>query len=537
MRSSSSGLRRSRFHNPIANTNNDHHDLLQQVVRPPTNVNHSPLSLTEFTKASHKRLLILQQERNNDNEQEEEEAAAIGIVKAASSIDTKRNSTESKKHEREATMDQCIALLEPHLAAFRERCDAVSKLKLKLHDKSEHHGKDDSEDTSSLYEDDEVPSQLIRLARFFVWRWLPIKKALLRCPPQPANNDDIERQEVEVGLSHRIRLARACWKRGLLAGAEYESLSASFSRKRAAASAGGGNDDDGIDGNHGVKRYKSDNKNNYYLMERVRLSLMRLPSEVVTNEKATLAWRHVHEVVMEFCKSKTTTSTNNDDDDDDAAGSSNGNNDDDNDGSIEQVADWMLTSWTAFVLSQSMDDASSPSTLPAIERQFASLLSNTDEATAISSPVVPISRAVTTRIDDLLSPKNLKDLNGIHLFSLGKLLARYHSSQMAEEHIAKSICKCATLGGNTGLEQLSRLVATYICSLRGIIVGEERNNATIIADDRITGFEKRISSEINSAIGNSGDDLKMDKGRIQSFLNVVLSAAAHLCLPSQMLTK
>eukprot|EP00956_Cyclotella_meneghiniana_P038612 scaffold157057_cov40-Cyclotella_meneghiniana.AAC.1 len=126
------------------------HEILLLLGTPPLPLPQS----NQFTKASHKRLLILQQERNNDNEQQqEEEAAAIGIVKAASSIDTKRNNTEGKKHEREATMDQCIALLEPHLTAFRERCDAASKLKLR---KSEHSGtNDDSEDTSSLYEDDE----------------------------------------------------------------------------------------------------------------------------------------------------------------------------------------------------------------------------------------------------------------------------------------------------------------------------------------------------------------------------------------------
>lgn len=472
---SSSGLRRSRFHNP----NDDTDDPPQPP--PPT----TPLSLTEFTKESHKRLLHRLHQKNDAQDE-------VAVIEAA---DTTKRRSDAEKNDGndEVTMAQCIALLEPHLTAFRERCDAAAALRMKHRAvrQSKHNTVAvDSEDT--LTAEDEVPSQLIRLARFFAWRWLPVKKALLRPPP--------DEREVEVCLTYRIRLAEACWKKGLLAGAEYESLSASFSKKRAAI-----DDDSG-----GGKRYKSDNNN---WMERVRLSLMRLPSEVVTNEKAALAWRHVHEIVIEFCKSRT---KNND-------ASSDGNDDD---GSMEQIADWMLTSWNALMLSQSMD-ASSPSTLPAIEHQFANLLSNAEPTTSHSL----LTQAVSSRIDDLLSPNNLKRLNGIHIFSLGKLLARYHCSHLAEVHISKSVRKCATLGGMTCLEQLSRLVATYICSLRGIMIGEEKNHA-IITDDRITGFEKRISSELDSAIANLGDqDQKKDKARMQSFLNVVLSAAAHLCSP------
>ncbi len=134
-----------------------------------------------------------------------------------------------------------------------------------------------------------------------------------------------------------------------MAAAEYESLCLSFdSRKR------GGLDGENSDG----KRHKGEEHN---LMERVRLALMRFPTEFVTNERAIPAWMHVKEALVEFCKHST-------------------NDFDDNDENMDQVADWVLTSWTALVLSRGIDlssisnDNSSNSAIA--EKRFAILLSD-----------------------------------------------------------------------------------------------------------------------------------------------------------------
>jgi hypothetical protein len=78
-----------------------------------------------------------------------------------------------------------------------------------------------------------------------------------------------------------------------LAAAEYESMCLSFdSRKRG-----------GLDGeNSDRERHKGEEHN---LMERVRLALMRFPTEFVTNERAIPAWMHVKEALVEFCKHST----------------------------------------------------------------------------------------------------------------------------------------------------------------------------------------------------------------------------------------
>lgn len=455
-----SGLRRSRL------TNASSQDGLK--TKP---------SLAEFTKASHKQLLLAREanRRHQNNASNIQDA----IIDAASD--------ENKKDD--VTMAQCISLLDPHMAVFRDRCDAAAA--------KQKPSKPDHTTTTDDMED-EVPPQLLRLARFFAWRWLPIKKALLR----PFNSQE---QEVEISLTHRLRMAKACWKKGLLATAEYESLSASFEcRKRGA--------DDLVVGG---KRHKPHN-----LMERVRLALMHLPTEIVTNERAMLAWRHVNEMLLEFCKSRKSTDE------------------------IEQVTEWTLTSWTALVLSQGMN-ASSTSTLsenasknvlPAIESEFAQVLSNCDA----NSGTFVIAQVATVRLDELLTPNSLKSLNGHHIFSLGRLFARFQSTEIAEERIAKSILHCSAVGGMTCMEQLSRLVATYACSL-STARNERLNNKEHQSADLISELEKSLFAKLESG---ASAELRLDPRHakkapadgngVQSYLKVVLNASAHLCRRPQL---
>lgn len=458
-----SGLRQSRLTNNVTS---------EDMIKP------DRPSLAEFTKASHKKLLLAREDHKRKQNNTTNIEAAI-------------DDTKPEENKEDAiSMAQCISLLDPHITFFRDSCDTDAKQK-------------SSKDNTASYDtEDEVPSQLLRLARFFPWRWVPIKKALLRPPPLDSDKE----QEVEMSLTYRVRLAKACWKKGLLAAAEYELLCASFdSRKR------GG---DHLDGDG--KRHKPDN-----LIERVRLALMRLPTEIATSERAMLAWRHVNEVLLEFCKS-----TNNSD----KMGQT----------SIEQVADWTLTSWTALVLSQGMD-ASSVSTLnqntsknaiPAIEIQFADVLSNQD----LSSGTYALAEAVAHRIEEVLTPYNLKSLNSLHIFALGRLFARFHSSDIAEECIARAIAHCSNMGGMVGMEQLSRLVATYSCSLSTASKephsdrGQPYANMVFGLGKRLLAkFDDSTSAKLNPEKTEDKSDHNTSNAQKESYLNVVLNAAAHLC--------
>ena len=130
---------------------------------------------------------------------------------------------------------------------------------------------------------------------------------------------------------------------------------------------------------------------------------------------------------------------------------------------------------------------------------------------------------------DLLSSDHLKSLNAIHLLSLGRLFAQFHLLDDAEDHIVKSVAKLSQMGGMIGMEQLSRLLAVYVCSLgeetevvedpsRGFVVYDEDKDRNTIA----TGIEKRLLDKIDTA------DFQSDKLQAKSYLEVVLNATVHI---------
>jgi len=64
--------------------------------------------------------------------------------------------------------EEGISMLEPHLAAFRKRMDEGP-----LHDTS-------IDDNSGVDMTLDIPPQLLRVVRFFPFKWIPLKRALLR---------------------------------------------------------------------------------------------------------------------------------------------------------------------------------------------------------------------------------------------------------------------------------------------------------------------------------------------------------------------
>ena len=163
-------------------------------------------------------------------------------------------------------MDQCISLLAPHLAAFREQSCADAE-----------NASFSSGAGAPAGDADEIPPQLLRVARFFRWRWEPLKRALLRPPTASVSTgasgqiDDM----VEVGSArHRLRLARALHARGLLSLAEVDGLASSIERQE-----NGDNHRDNSANESGDDGDGSNHSGND-LTARLRLALSRLPADV-----------------------------------------------------------------------------------------------------------------------------------------------------------------------------------------------------------------------------------------------------------------
>ena len=172
--------------------------------------------------------------------------------------------------------------------------------------------------------------------------------------------------------------------------------------------------------------------------------------------------------------------------------------------------------------------------MTSIEKQFADLLS--DRRSISNNPTLILAQAVMTRIDGLLSPENLSSLNGVNLYSLGRLLALFHSSVDAEKHIITSIHKCSVVGGITGLEQLAQLLAVYSCCIStttmSVSADELQNTPSHIKNKNVVKeLEGRLHERIAAEEAGGKydrDDQHMISSRAKSFLEVVLCATAHL---------
>jgi len=462
--------------------------------------------------------------------------------------------TANKKNNDSPSLEQCIILLEPSLKIFQMNCIKNDKARAKRSKnesaKSHSYEKHVLDAGHEGSEEDEVPPQLLRLVRFFHYRWLPMKRALLRpwSSSVPTGGDGSE-PCLEVSIHYRFRLARACWKKGLVAAAEYESLikSADASgrkRRKGPAEHNSDNENGKIDNSKGWDENNS--------MERVRLALMRLPVDAIGPERSSTAWRHAKEMILECCAH-----WENDPDGNDMSetGEANG---------PSQLADWALTSWTALSLSQGMDCfapvSSSTSSnqghhhhhnrlhrnydpVISVEKQLANILSNRASSPSSSSnPTLVLSRAVESRINDLLSPNNLSSLNGVHLYSLGRLFASFHSRDDAEMHIFASLVQCSSIDGMTCLEQLSRLLAVYssFCCVSAIQTTMGNMSNTSLSRTSAKDIERRLFAKIDSEkcwksiiSKNRNNDGLVEKhqaspAKTKSFLEVVICTTAHL---------
>ena len=93
---------------------------------------------------------------------------------------TNQEQTQQKNElnsiDNDISIDQAIRMLEPHLINFRELCS----------DDGDYINDDDDDVVAN------IPPPLIRVARFFPFKWIPIKEALLRSP-QPSEVRSLNR--------------------------------------------------------------------------------------------------------------------------------------------------------------------------------------------------------------------------------------------------------------------------------------------------------------------------------------------------------
>lgn len=560
------------------------------------NNNNNRLSLASYTNKCQQQLLVAVSKSIDDGDNDGETMSGDDVINIDHAESNTNNNDNNRQGSNEPSMGQCILLLESHLRGFQKSCrQKEDKLHQQSSDGEGKKKRKKAHHTTQLQptvnrdggieeDDDEVPPQLLRLARFFHYRWVPIKRALLRPvvhathsngdqQPTSNNNNDLEINEqhstssVEVGLKYRLRLAKACREHGLVAAAEYEMLIASLNQPSY---------DDNDDANGGMKR-KSQNDDGGggggedNLIERVRLALLRLPTDATTasisssHATAAAAWRHVKEMILECCRyweklGVTTLMLL-------QTGNASLEGEDDAESynellsklGIPKVVDWALTSWTALLLSQDVDcftatttaAATSSSTLTIsnnndpiskIEKEFATMLSNRSHTNSNNDPnlFLLFAMAASNRMNEILSYSHLKQMSGVHLLSMARLLATFHSRGNAEEHIMTSIITCSTVngGGMDCLGPLSRLLAIYCCNISIVdgvaapedsLVGNTASRTTAAdLESRLCGmlndeaFVERVLSSLSKALQRG-----MMLLTAKSFTDVIFSTTAH----------
>ena len=534
-------------------------------------------SLVTFTRICHK-LLASSMHPVYGNLHRDDTTMSVPSSSSSSStggLGKNKISGNSNNKDTTPTLEQCIILLEPILEMFQSNCIMNDEAKRKQQKRQKRQSGtvagraaegttnkwvyDDNEEEE---EGDEIPPQLLRAAKFFPYKFMPMKRALLRPPPLRGNqqkyhenepsNEASDSEMVELCLHYRLRLVRACWKRGLVTAAEYEMLHKSIERISTSKKRKKRSNDDV----EAMKQYKNcstleeeddnyDDETNINLMDRVRLSFLRLPTEAIHPHRSMSAWNHVKEMVSQCCARLEK------DTDEDVKKSMHENDDDmpKNDvksRTLNQVADWAMTSWTAVLLVRGLDCIVAPAlddnSISSIERQLALLLTNRGTSSDTNNPGNVLSRAVECRISILLRPENIQSLNGIHLYSLGRLLASFHNRDDAIMHVAVSLCQCAMeSGGMLGLEQLSRLLAIFLCFLTSTSSFSVDENGTksssAVGDVEATLRAKLDDDEFITSIVNILDstDGKIGrhapssvKRRAKTFLEAVFSTTAHL---------
>mmetsp|Transcript_13349 Transcript_13349/g.22781 ORF Transcript_13349/g.22781 Transcript_13349/m.22781 type:complete len:597 (+) Transcript_13349:184-1974(+) len=557
--------------------------------------NNRLLSLSSYTSKCQQQLLLAVSKSIDDGSDNDEKTTSDdNVINTNSNGKGKgNNNTSSREGNNEPSVEQCILLLESHLSGFQKSCrqkedkhstdvDGKKKKRKKAHHATKQHevaisvNDSDNGDGGDVNEDDddEVPPQLLRLARFFHYRWVPIKRALLRPVEHStdgdknpaANNEQQSTSPVEIGLKYRLRLAKACWKHGLVAAAEYEMLIASLT-KVLEPSCSSVNDD--INGGMKCKAQSDGGGDEVNLMERMRLALLRLPTDATITSSistssssqatATAAWRHVKEMMLECCRywekngvtiSMVLPSATSVEGEDAALLTKLG---------ISKVVDWALTSWTALLLSQGVDcfTATSSSTLTIsnsndpiskIEKEFAIMLSNRSHSIGKNNdpnPLLLFAMAVSNRINEILSHDHLKQMSGIHILSMARLLAKFQSRDNAEEHIMTSIITCSLVkgGGMDCLDPLSRLLAIYCCNISIVdgdaapedsLVGKIANRTTCAdLEGRLCSklndeeFVERVVSSFHKEEGQQSPQRETGVSRAKSFMDVIFSMTAH----------
>jgi hypothetical protein len=342
-----------------------------------------------------------------------------------------------------------ISMLEPHLAAFRKLLT-------------------DSRQEGSITSFN-IPPQLMRLVRFFPFKWSPIKRALLRPPG-----------ENEVGVSYRLSLARALHKKNLIATAEFEILEQVIHLNKI----------DGTHASNGTSRKRGRNQVN--IAHELKMAFSRLPLDL--GNQCSL--RHLRSTVNDYCALLISESQRDSGD--------SGVLEECDLPTLDQVSEWALLSFCGVVVSNGIDEPSKESLAFQMESQMVVILThenakNKDFATAVKK-----------RIQRMLEPTVIDKLSNLNLLCLARFFSHLDAS-VAHLLFVHSIGACIEGSHGVGFSSIPKLLSAYMS----------------IMSRRDTDFScAMFQNEVQRLL--QGYDLATKKERATRFLNIVFESAEFI---------
>jgi len=431
-------------------------------------------------------------ERHCDNVEQQQHYIREGeeAVEDVFASPTKNNyletSSSKKKNERGAcvdgmSMDQCVAILEPHLEAFRRLNEANDE---KRRSNKVMISKNGSMEDYSNVRGDEVPPQLLRLCRFFKIRWEPIRHALLR----PASKDEL----IEVGVRDRVRLAVALQKKGFIAMSELDDLTISFLGDSC--------------GSEGITDFGNNKEVDLSvslerLFHRLPLEAATSSSDFISTSAFSAAVRHLRSILKRYCEQV------------EHARLTSRSDTIENESSIpmrlcpREVAQMALASYNSVVatkgfhilsIDKSNHIAKSGEIYLGTERTLARFLFGNKE----SSDMSVVTNEIQIIIQNLLSPSMLGQLNEIQIFSISRFLSHLEDAD-ALTCVAVSIeSNLSSKDISTSLAFLPKIISLLLI-FRSVyessIKAKRTNEMSTLTSEVVKNFEKQLRVEIDKS--------------------------------------
>mmetsp|Transcript_9867 Transcript_9867/g.14834 ORF Transcript_9867/g.14834 Transcript_9867/m.14834 type:complete len:556 (+) Transcript_9867:34-1701(+) len=473
---------------------------------------HRFLELDDETKSRDERQGLTNERGSNHNED------SIQVQPLSSSLSARVELSEG------------IVMLEPHLAAYRKileenrkdqshhlHCDSNSGGEGSSQDSNDHHG----ESTNN------IPPQMLRVVRFFQFKWMKIRRALLR---PPSKN--------EVGIGIRFLLAKELHEKGLLATAEIDILeqslqscdidknaatskSVSTKRKRRKLQRNDSASTDRNDDDSSYEEIHTGIMSNTEVCHALKISFSRLPLDTKIRSKTSAAFRLLKSTLQEYYERRAKMNSDTDD----------------TLPSMEDVAEWALISFCSVVISNGVDESRNVESIEYLsEAQLVGILTsnppsskeremiqmkNSFTSTNTGSSTSTLVPAIHKRVRAMLEPPLVDELSNLNVLCLVRLFS-YVDEQTTREYIVSSLEACHRHGCGSGLAILPKIIASYvsIVSRRK----EKHESATFHAS-----FERGIRDAVvaKQEGGNSSNE-SQGSSNASSLANIILGSSLYL---------